>query len=134
MVWRWPWIVNTKITFGLPRCVSRRHNDNRTRNAVEAQTRGGRKKGGKGKVGRERVGGGEGEKSERAEKMVLVSIRRKLSEISRLEFDITGLCIRFPMRDLTFTDSVHHFGRSARGPIPHWPLAKIQIYGSNPDG
>lgn len=33
-------------------------------------------------VGRGRVGG-EGEKSERAEKMVLVSIRRKRSEISR---------------------------------------------------
>ena len=40
--------------------------------------------------------------------MVLVSIRRKLSEISRLKFDIGGLCIRSPMRDLTFTDSVHH--------------------------
>lgn len=65
--------------------------------------------------------------------MVLVSIRRKLSEISRQKFDITGLCIRSPMRDLTFTDSFHHSGRSARGAIPHWSLAKIQIYGSNPD-
>jgi len=77
--------------------------------------------------------GGEGEKSERAEKMVLVSIRRKRSEISRLEFDIAGICIRSPMRDLTFTDSVHHSERSARGAIPYWSLAMIHIQGSNPN-
>ena len=65
--------------------------------------------------------------------MVLVSIRRKLSEISRLKFDIPGLCIRSPMRDLTFTDSAHHSERSARGAIPYWSLAKIHIQGSNPD-
>ena len=31
------------------------------------------------------------------------------------------------MRDLTFTDSVHHTERSARGAIPYWSLAKIHI-------
>lgn len=130
MVWRRSLIVNTKIAFGLARCVSRRHGDRGKMNVVEAQTRGWKRKGGigeKGEVGRERVGGGEGEKSKRAEKMVLVSIRRKLSEISRLEFDITALCIRSPMRDLTFTDSVHHSGRSARGLsyIGPWPRFKF---------
>lgn len=60
--------------------------------------------------------------------MVLVSIRRKWSEISRLKFDIPGICIRSPMRDLTSTDSVHHSERSARGAIPYWSLAKIHIF------
>ena len=72
--------------------------------------------------------GGEGEKSERAEKVVLVSIRRKQSEISRQKFDIAGICIRSPMRDLTSTDSVHHSERSARGAIPYWSLAKIHTF------
>jgi len=71
---------------------------------------------------------GEGEKSERAEKMVLVSIRRKRSEISRQEFDIPGICIRSPMRDLAFTDSAHHSERSARGAISYWSLAKVHIF------
>jgi hypothetical protein len=64
---------------------------------------------------------------------VLVSIRRKLSEISRQKFDIPGLCIRSPMQDLTFTDFAHHSERSARGAIPYWSLAKIHVYGPNPD-
>ena len=59
---------------------------------------------------------------------MLVSIRRKQSEISRQKFDIGGICIRSPMRDLTSTDSVHHSERSARGAIPYWSLAKIHTF------
>lgn len=72
--------------------------------------------------------GGEGEKSKRAEKVVLVSIRRKQSEISRQEFDIAGICIRSPMRDLTSTDSAHHSERGARGAIPYWSLVRIHVF------
>ena len=61
--------------------------------------------------------------------------KRKLSEISRHKFDIPGLCIRSPMRDLTFTDSAHHSERSARGAThPIFVLTRIHIHGSNPDG
>ena len=59
---------------------------------------------------------------------MLVSIRRKQSEISRLKFDIAGICIRSPMQDLTSTDSAHHSERSARGAIPYSSLAKIHTF------
>lgn len=78
--------MNAKITFGLAWCMSGGH-DERTIKPSQSTDDGTGKKGREGRgMGRGRTGarrGGEGEKSERAEKVVLVSIRRKQSEISR---------------------------------------------------